>query len=113
MASEGFEVLANREEVVPPAPATSRRRRVAVTLVCMLGAAAAVAACTPLSGGLTKPYAYVSAALGGMYFIAWSVSFWPQVFENRRRQTTVGLSADYSALNVLGFACYFFSVRGP
>ena len=38
--------------------------------------------------------------------MAWSVSFYPQVWENYARRTTVGLSPDFAALNVVGFACY-------
>jgi len=34
------------------------------------------------------------------------VSFYPQALTNYRRKTTAGLSADFCALNCLGFACY-------
>lgn len=51
-------------------------------------------------------YRYVSAAIGYIYFLAWSVSFYPQVVSNYRRRSTVGLSPDFCVLNVLGFACY-------
>ena len=47
-----------------------------------------------------------SAALGGLYFVAWSVSFWPQVLLNRQRKTTVGLSPDFAILNAFAFAAY-------
>ena len=84
---------------------TGRRRRL-VTLACMLIAAGTVAAATPDDSALTKPYAYVSAALGGAYFVAWSVSFWPQVLLNKQRKTTVGLSPDFAVLNAFAFAAY-------
>ncbi|CAE7558865.1 unnamed protein product [Symbiodinium pilosum] len=48
-----------------------------------------------------------SEVLGWTYFFAWSVSFYPQVFLNIRRQSVVGLSLDYQILNAFGFACYF------
>jgi len=72
----------------------------------MLIAAGTVAAVTPDDAALTKPYAYVSAALGGAYFVAWSVSFWPQVLLNKQRKTTVGLSPDFAVLNSFAFAAY-------
>ena len=72
----------------------------------MLIAAGVVAAVTPDDAALTKPYAYVSAALGGLYFVAWSVSFWPQVLLNKQRKTTVGLSPDFAVLNAFAFAAY-------
>lgn len=51
-------------------------------------------------------YRVVSAAVGYTYFLAWSVSFYPQVLTNWRRRNTQGLSVDFCLLNVLGFACY-------
>ena len=51
-------------------------------------------------------YPTLSACIGYTYFIMWSVSFYPQVLSNFRRQTTLGLSVDFAGLNVLGFACY-------
>jgi len=51
-------------------------------------------------------YPVASACIGYTYFLMWSVSFYPQVASNVRRGTTRGLSADFAALNVLGFACY-------
>mmetsp|Transcript_7560 Transcript_7560/g.20969 ORF Transcript_7560/g.20969 Transcript_7560/m.20969 type:complete len:409 (+) Transcript_7560:73-1299(+) len=54
----------------------------------------------------SQTYATVSSCLGYTYFFAWSVSFYPQVWTNSRRRTTQGLSVEFSALNVIGFACY-------
>ncbi|XP_069471298.1 cystinosin [Ambystoma mexicanum] len=44
--------------------------------------------------------------IGWIYFLAWSISFYPQVFENWRRKSVVGLSFDYLALNLTGFIAY-------
>ncbi|KAM8976063.1 cystinosin [Pelodytes ibericus] len=44
--------------------------------------------------------------IGWIYFIAWSVSFYPQVFENWRRKSVVGLSFDFLSLNLTGFIAY-------
>ena len=88
-----------------PEQQPGRRRRL-ITLACMLIAAGVVAAVTPDDAALSKPYAYISAALGGAYFVAWSVSFWPQVLLNKQRKTTVGLSPDFAVLNAFAFAAY-------
>ncbi|KAM3936379.1 cystinosin [Leptodactylus fuscus] len=44
--------------------------------------------------------------IGWTYFLAWSVSFYPQVFENWKRKSVVGLSFDFLALNLTGFIAY-------
>ena len=82
------------------------RRTIALVGAGMVAAAAIVAISTPKADALSRGYQPISAALGGAYFVCWSVSFWPQVLENRRRRTTVGLSPDFAALNLLGFLCY-------
>lgn len=61
----------------------------------------------PTNTALPTPwYRKVSAAIGYIYFLCWSVSFYPQVVSNCNRRSTVGLSADFCGLNVLGFTCY-------
>ena len=61
----------------------------------------------PHDAALHPPwYRVTSAAIGYIYFLAWSLSFYPQVMTNWRRQNTQGLSVDFCYLNVLGFACY-------
>ncbi|KAJ2002277.1 hypothetical protein GGI04_003411, partial [Coemansia thaxteri] len=40
------------------------------------------------------------------YFVAWSVSFYPQIILNYRRKSVEGLSIDFLVYNVYGFACY-------
>jgi cystinosin len=49
---------------------------------------------------------YLSSIIGYIYFLCWSVSFYPQVIMIYTRKSTTGLSADYSILNVMGFGCY-------
>ena len=44
--------------------------------------------------------------LGWVYFLAWSLSFYPQLLLNVSRRTTTGLSSDYALYNVLGFSFY-------
>lgn len=60
----------------------------------------------------------ISIIIGWVYFVAWSVSFYPQVYENfvRKRyqfylccflpNSVVGLSFDFLAYNLLGHSCY-------
>jgi cystinosin len=52
------------------------------------------------------PWDQISNVIGWIYFSAWSVSFYPQVFTNYQRQSVAGLSFDYVALNIIGFASY-------
>nr|XP_022319379.1 cystinosin-like [Crassostrea virginica] len=53
----------------------------------------------------------INAVIGWIYFVAWSVSFYPQVFENWRRKSVVGLNFDFLLYNLTGFLVYgFFNV---
>lgn len=52
--------------------------------------------------------AVISYCLGWAYFLAWTISFYPQVFLNYRRKSVDGLSIDFVTLNVFGFASYTF-----
>mmetsp|Transcript_3988 Transcript_3988/g.7667 ORF Transcript_3988/g.7667 Transcript_3988/m.7667 type:complete len:449 (-) Transcript_3988:65-1411(-) len=77
-----------------------------LTALCIIGALLGVFV-APHDDELHPPaYRIASAAVGYIYFLAWSVSFYPQVLANCRRRATVGLSVDFCLLNVLGFACY-------
>lgn len=49
---------------------------------------------------------YISSIIGWAYFVAWSVSFYPQIFTNFRRKSVVGLNFDFISLNVVGFLLY-------
>ncbi|KAJ4145533.1 hypothetical protein LMH87_004381 [Akanthomyces muscarius] len=51
----------------------------------------------------------VSAVFGWIYFLLWSLSFYPQALLNFRRRSTTGTTVDFSFLNVLGFSSYFAS----
>lgn len=44
--------------------------------------------------------------IGWIYFAAWSISFYPQIIENFRRRSVVGLNFDFLAYNLLGFSIY-------
>ncbi|KAI9013985.1 PQ loop repeat-domain-containing protein [Phycomyces nitens] len=48
----------------------------------------------------------VSSIIGWTYFLAWSVSFYPQTLLNWQRKSVQGLSIDFLYYNVLGFLCY-------
>ncbi|XP_064424660.1 cystinosin isoform X1 [Latimeria chalumnae] len=48
----------------------------------------------------------INQVVGWVYFLAWSVSFYPQVLENWKRKSVIGLSFDFIALNLTGFIAY-------
>ena len=52
------------------------------------------------------PWPRLSNVIGWLYFSAWSISFWPQLLQNHKRNSVAGLSFDFLALNLLGFTCY-------
>jgi cystinosin len=82
-------------------------RSVFAGLLSLFLIGAAIGLVTPKNHSLPSIwYQNVSAAVGYIYFLAWSVSFYPQIVSNFKRRSTVGLSPDFGILNVLGFACY-------
>ncbi|XP_003799164.1 cystinosin isoform X1 [Otolemur garnettii] len=48
----------------------------------------------------------INQVIGWIYFVAWSISFYPQVIMNWRRKSVIGLSFDFLALNLTGFVAY-------
>ncbi|CAG8528597.1 40910_t:CDS:2 [Gigaspora margarita] len=48
----------------------------------------------------------ISTIIGWTYFLAWSISFYPQAILNWRRKSVEGLSLDFLWYNIYGFACY-------
>jgi len=48
----------------------------------------------------------LSTIIGWVYFAAWSVSFYPQIVDNFRRKSVIGLNFDFLALNIVGFSLY-------
>ncbi|VDD83632.1 unnamed protein product [Mesocestoides corti] len=44
--------------------------------------------------------------VGWIYFLSWTISFYPQVILNFTRKSVTGLSFDFIAFNLIGFACY-------
>ncbi|XP_046389354.1 cystinosin homolog isoform X2 [Ischnura elegans] len=48
----------------------------------------------------------LSQVVGWLYFVAWSVSFYPQVISNWKRKSVVGLNFDFLSFNILGFVLY-------
>lgn len=55
---------------------------------------------------ISKEITYISYVIGWIYFVAWSVSFYPQIITNFRRKSVTGLSFDFLALNFLGHTLY-------
>lgn len=48
----------------------------------------------------------ISIIVGWVYFAAWSISFYPQIWYNFKRKSVVGLNFDFMALNLLGHTLY-------
>ncbi|KAM3961597.1 lysosomal cystine transporter cystinosin isoform 2-T4 [Aphomia sociella] len=48
----------------------------------------------------------ISYIMGWIYFAAWSVSFYPQIYINFKRKSVVGLNFDFLGLNIMGFTMY-------
>ncbi|CAG9772980.1 unnamed protein product [Ceutorhynchus assimilis] len=48
----------------------------------------------------------LSTIIGWIYFVAWSVSFYPQAYINWKRKSVIGLNFDFLSLNILGFILY-------
>ncbi|XP_046422070.1 cystinosin homolog isoform X1 [Neodiprion virginianus] len=49
---------------------------------------------------------HVSVVVGWVYFLAWSISFYPQIHINYKRKSVVGLNFDFLSLNIVGFVMY-------
>ncbi|XP_074101022.1 cystinosin-like isoform X1 [Cotesia typhae] len=49
---------------------------------------------------------YISEVVGWIYFLAWSISFYPQIYTNYKRKSVVGLNFDFLSLNIVGFFLY-------
>lgn len=49
---------------------------------------------------------YISEVVGWIYFLTWSISFYPQIYTNFKRKSVVGLNFDYVSLNFIGFFLY-------
>lgn len=47
-----------------------------------------------------------SSLIGWCYFVAWSISFYPQIYTNYQRKSVVGLNFDFLSLNIVGFLLY-------
>ncbi|KAJ3085434.1 hypothetical protein HK102_014171 [Quaeritorhiza haematococci] len=58
------------------------------------------------NGSSTAWWPVLSNIIGWTYFLAWSISFYPQVILNYRRKSVAGLSHDFLYLNLWGFLCY-------
>lgn len=52
------------------------------------------------------PLNIVIIVVGWIYFVAWTVSFYPQIFLNFWRRSVAGLNFDFLALNITGFLAY-------
>ncbi|KAJ1347024.1 hypothetical protein KIN20_001962 [Parelaphostrongylus tenuis] len=49
---------------------------------------------------------FLTTAVGWIYFSAWSLSFYPQIYLNFKRKSVTGLNFDFLLLNIIGFSFY-------
>ncbi|CAJ0828813.1 16017_t:CDS:2 [Entrophospora sp. SA101] len=61
------------------------------------------------SSDLYKSLEVVASVFGWTYFIAWGLTFYPQLFLNWKLKSVKGLSIDFIWYNFYGFLCYFNS----
>lgn len=80
--------------------------RVGTVSALILAVGLALGLALDANAHIPDPWNRVSSIIGWVYFMCWSVSFYPQVFLNHARKSVVGLSLDYTVLNFLGFTCY-------
>jgi cystinosin len=48
----------------------------------------------------------LSQVVGWVYFFAWSISFYPQIYLNWKRKCVTGFSIDFAMYNFTGFSAY-------
>jgi len=60
----------------------------------------------PKNPSLTPTYRTISSIIGYIYFVSWSVSYYPQLITNYQKKSIDGLSTDASILAVLNYTCY-------
>ena len=49
---------------------------------------------------------FLSTVTGWIYFFAWSLSFYPQIYENWCHRSVVGLNFNFLVFNTIGYLCY-------
>jgi len=55
---------------------------------------------------MSKGVEVLSDIIGWAYFLSWSISFYPQVWENWKRKSVIGLSFDFLLYNITGYIGY-------
>lgn len=79
---------------------------VVVGMITLAVAGIVIGLLLPQNQALPSPYRQISSVMGYSYVLAWSVSFYPQILQNARRQTTEGLSIDFALLYAAGYTAY-------
>jgi cystinosin len=77
-----------------------------LTAALVIGMGVTLGLVAPVDASIPAPYTRLSCVMGWTYFAAWSISFYPQLYENWRRQSVVGLSLDFVIYSFLGFFCH-------
>ena len=84
----------------------TKNQTIVVGVLTILIFGVVLAAAVPPPSHDPYPWNYISAVIGWWYFMAWSVSFVPQIYLNWKRKSVVGQSFDYVFMNVIGFLSY-------
>lgn len=76
-----------------------------ISLILAIGAF--IGALLPKDPDLPTPwYRVLSSSIGYVYFLSWSVSFYPQLITNYQKKATDGLSTEAYILAILNYTCY-------
>jgi cystinosin len=74
-----------------------------------------VGALVPGNSDLSPDYRPISSIIGWVYFFSWTVSFYPQIYQNYSRGSSMGFAPDKMLFDVVGFSClsvYTISLYG-
>ena len=64
-----------------------------------------VGICAPGNSDLSPNYRPISSVIGWVYFFCWTLSFYPQIYQNWKRRTSVGLASDKILMDLVGYSC--------
>jgi hypothetical protein len=80
-----------------PDPFESTKRTICIGWLSLAFLGFILGTVLPSDPSLPTPfYRWFSNCIGYTYFVNWSVSFYPQLWSNWKRQATIGLSVDFS-----------------
>jgi cystinosin len=54
---------------------------------------------------LSSQYRPVSNVFNWIYFFSWTIGFYPQIYQNWSRKSTIGISSDKVLIDIFGYTC--------